>query len=267
MPVFSGWVQYSGPLLQCLIEKAHLDMDTGMQFDIRGWRAWAPGLSTNEDWNAWLRQPVLAAAGMESTQPDVSFLPAMQRRRLSPLARMAFQVAWPLADMQNKQPVVFCSRHGETPHNLGLLTELGKGESLSPTRFSLSVHNAVIGLWSMFRDDTSEMTAIAATENGLEQAVLEAVLLLHAGANSVLVIVAEEQQPELYQPWIDDVPFAHALALQIMPGNNYSLRMQAEAKTATDDHRVPPALRVLPLLLGTQRAVDCGHWQWQCNKS
>lgn len=239
-------------------------MDTSMQFDIREWRAWAPGLSSREDWIMWFRQPVLP--DMSATQPDVSFLPPMQRRRLSPLARMAFQVAWPLAELQGKQPVVFCSRHGETPRNLGLLTELGKGEPLSPTHFSLSVHNAIIGLWSIFRDDTSEMTAIAATANGLEQAVMEAVLLLHADAESVLVIVAEEQQPEFYQPWIDDVPFAHALALQIVPGNRYSLCMRAGATPAIGNNLVPPALQVLPLLLDMQQQVDCGNWQWQCNQ-
>lgn len=235
-----------------------------MQFDIKGWRAWAPGFTTSEDWSRWCRQPALPEAA--AAQADVSFLPAMQRRRLSPLARMVFQVAWPLAEMQGKQPVVFSSRHGETPRNLGLLTQLGTGEALSPTHFSLSVHNAIIGLWSMFRDDTSEMSAIAAAANGLEQAVLEAVLLLHAGAESVLVLVAEEQQPQLYQPWIDDVPFAHALALQIVPGKRWSLHVQTGAGPVTDNKNVPPALRILPLLLGMQQQVGCGNWQWRCDQ-
>ncbi len=67
-----------------------------------------------------------------SETADVSFLPALQRRRLSPLARMAFHVGWPLAEMMPAQPLVFCSRHGETPRNLQLLTNLAQREDLSP---------------------------------------------------------------------------------------------------------------------------------------
>lgn len=237
-----------------------------MEFDISGWRAWGPGLETAEQWRNWCQQPRVPDA--QAGQPDVSFLPPMQRRRLSPLARMAFHVAWPLAELQGKQPVVFSSRHGETPRNLGLLSQLGTDETLSPTHFSLSVHNAIIGLWSMFRSDTSEMTALAAVSNGLELAVMEAVLLLESGAESVLVIMAEENQPEIYQPWIDDAPFAHAIALQLVPGKNWSLQrseMSEESLSTFSDRmgQVPPALHLLPLLLGLEQGYCTDNWQWQ----
>lgn len=231
-----------------------------MRFNISGWRAWAPGLETGIQWLDWYHQRLLPG---DAAQADVSFLPPMQRRRLSPLARMAFHVAWPLAETAGPQPVVFASRHGETPRNLGLLTQLGLGEPLSPTHFSLSVHNAVIGLWSMIRQDTSEMTALAAAGDGLEQAVMEAVLLLAEGAASVLVIVAEENQPELYRPWIGDVPFAHALALQLVPGSDWTLEMKAtDQRAGTADVAVPPALAIMPLLLGLEDRLVNGRWHW-----
>ncbi len=236
-----------------------------MNFNIANWRAFTPGINNHEDWQAWLHD---SAYRQENLQPDLSFLPAMQRRRLSPLARMVFQVAWPLAQEQEQQPVVFCSRHGETSRNLGLLTELGRGEELSPTNFSLSVHNAIIGLWSIMRKDTSEMTAISATDAGLELAVTEAVMLLASGASSVLVIVAEDCQPELYQPWIDDVPFAYALALQIVAGEDWCLEVSSNVSCVAKDKKMPPALALLPLLLGQ---TDClssvsatgTNWLWR----
>lgn len=232
-----------------------------MQFDIADWSAWAPGLATPEQWRDWYACPALPESA--DVQPDVSFLPPMQRRRLSPLARMVFHVAWPLADKRARQPVVFSSRHGETPRNLALLTQLGLGEALSPTHFSLSVHNAVIGLWSMFRNDTSEMTALAAATEGLELAVMEGALLLQEGAASVLVVVAEENQPDVYLPWIDDVPFAHALALQLVPGTGWTLeRCEGAAKEVPPASLVPPALRLLPLLLGEESGYYTGRWQW-----
>lgn len=230
-----------------------------MKFDIAGWQAWAPGLATEQHWQQWCAQPYIATGPL---QPDLSFLPAMQRRRLSPLARMVFQTGWPLAEQTGKQPVVFCSRHGETPRNLGLLTALGQGEALSPTHFSLSVHNAIIGLWSIFREDDSEMTALAASHAGLELAVLEAVLLLQSGAASVLVLLAEDEQPQLYRPWIDDVPFAHALALQIVPGGGWQLEPSAQQLPECRNPLCPPALTLLPLLLGEQKTLQTGSWRW-----
>jgi hypothetical protein len=237
-----------------------------VKFDIKGWHAWAPGVSSHDDWHAWCAQPCVLDSSIETA--DVSFLPALQRRRLSPLARMAFHVGWPLAEVMSAQPMVFCSRHGETPRNLQLLTSLAQQEDLSPTHFSLSVHNALVGLWSIFRNDTSEMTAIAGIEDGLEHALLEAQLLLVAGAPSVLVIIAEDQQPDAYLPWIDDVPFAYALALQVTQGEQWQL----ELSTASNDRLIsssawPHALQLLPLLLGIKPQLllrtEQRQWAWQ----
>ena len=61
-----------------------------INFNIAAWRAWAPGLDSVADWQAWSQRPGVLAPS--NAAPDVSFLPAMQRRRLSRLARMAFSV-------------------------------------------------------------------------------------------------------------------------------------------------------------------------------
>ena len=103
-------------------------------FNIAQWRAWGPGLESADDWHAWCRNPVLLPAS--EAAPDVSFLPAMQRRRLSRLARMAFSVGWPLAEGLQDLPLVFVSRHGETPRTLDILSDLANEQPLSPTQFS-----------------------------------------------------------------------------------------------------------------------------------
>lgn len=164
-----------------------------INFNIAQWRAWAPGLESADDWRAWCRAPVVLASS--DVAPDVSFLPAMQRRRLSRLARMAFSVGWPLAEGLQRLPLVFISRHGETPRTLDILSDLANDQPLSPTQFSLSVHNAVIGLWSILRNETSEMTALAAAGDGLEHGMLEAAALLNEGAPAVLLVISEEQPP------------------------------------------------------------------------
>ncbi|MFB4392659.1 MULTISPECIES: beta-ketoacyl synthase chain length factor [unclassified Pseudomonas] len=235
-----------------------------ISFDISQWRAWAPGLQTPDDWQAWATGAPLVPA--DGQAPDVSFLPAMQRRRLSHLARMAFSVAWPLAEGQAPMPLVFVSRHGETPRTFSILSELAEGQPLSPTQFSLSVHNAVIGLWSIMRGETSEMTALAAAGDGFEQGLLEAAALLQEGAPAVLLIVAEEQPPEIYRPWVDDVPFAYAVGLRVTCGQQWQLSPQPAAANAPRP-TLPHALSWLQASLAGQHSLTHTWkrraWNWQ----
>ncbi|AGZ33171.1 3-oxoacyl-ACP synthase [Pseudomonas sp. SWI6] len=234
-----------------------------ISFDISQWRAWSPGLQTPADWHAWAHgtQP----SQSDGPPPDVSFLPAMQRRRLSLLARMAFAVGWPLAEGHDALPLVFVSRHGETPRTFAMLSELAEQQPLSPTQFSLSVHNAVIGLWSIMRSETSEMTALAAEQDGFEQGVIEAAALLAEGAPAVLLIITEERPPEAYRNWIDDVPFSYALGLLLTSGQQWQLTLgQTPAGQGT---ALPHALSWLRASLTDQNTVT--HtvkrrvWTWQ----
>ena len=237
-----------------------------INFNIAQWRAWAPGLDSVDDWQAWSRQPVVLQCS--NAAPDVSFLPAMQRRRLSRLARMAFSVGWPLADGRENLPLVFVSRHGETPRTYDILSDLAKDEPLSPTQFSLSVHNAIIGLWSIMRGETSEMTALAAAGDGLEHGMLEAATLLNEGAPAVLLVITEEQPPAAYSQWIDDVPFPYALGLLLTPGTDWRLTLNSGTEARSKAHW-PHALNLLRILLGQQSL--CQHawknrvWTWQRN--
>jgi len=237
-----------------------------INFNIAQWRAWAPGLDSVEAWQAWSRQPVVLEGS--DAAPDVSFLPAMQRRRLSRLARMAFSVGWPLADGRENLPLVFVSRHGETPRTFEILSDLANEQPLSPTQFSLSVHNAIIGLWSIMRGETSEMTALAAAGDGLEHGMLEAATLLNEGASAVLLVITEEQPPEAYSTWIDDVPFPYAVGLLLTPGTDWRLTLNS-APQARSKPQWPHALNLLRTLLGQQ--PHCQHawknrlWTWQRN--
>lgn len=236
---------------------------SAIRFDIDQWQAWAPGRACQADWLRW------ASASQwpndPEAQPDVSFLPAMQRRRLSRLARMVFAVAQPLSEGRAPMPLVYASRHGETTRNFALLSDLANAQPLSPTQFSLSVHNAIVGLWSIFQGDPSEMTAIAAEGDGLEHAVLEAALLLNEGAPAVLLVIAEESPPEAYRPWIDDCSIPYALALRLTAGDSWQLQLQPN-----DESPSQPQVHALQLI----RALLHDHsqfthhwktrkWNWQ----
>lgn len=244
-------------------------------FRLEGWRAWAPGLESTEDWLAWARAPRDPPDDAQA-QPSCAFLPALQRRRLSRLARMTLETAWPLCGDDEQLPFVFGSRHGETPQTLALLSDIADGQPLSPTRFGLSVHNAIAGQWSILRGQRGESSAIAGEADTFEHAVLEGLLQLAAGAPSVLVAVAEELPPPTYAPWIADVPFSYAVALRLgkrdasmatTTHGDWQLRLdRADADVDAACAR-PHALDFLRALLARETSLQHNwktrRWNWQ----
>src|SRR3546814_11395610 len=106
---------------------------SAIRFDIDQWQAWAPGRACQADWLRW------ASASQwpddPEAQPDVSFLPAMQRRRLSRLARMVFAVAQPLREGRAPKPLVYASLHRETTRTFPLLSAMANPQPPSPPPF------------------------------------------------------------------------------------------------------------------------------------
>lgn len=177
------------------------------------WRAWAPGIEDADAWARWAAAPHVPAETNE--QPDCAFVPPMQRRRLSRLARIVMHAAWPLCGEDEQLPFVYASRHGETTHTFAMLDDIGRGVPLSPTRFGLSVHNAIAGQWSILREQRGESVAIAGEADTFEHAIVEAATLLDDDVPAVIVVMAEERPPAAYDGWIDDVPCSYAVALRL----------------------------------------------------
>ena len=151
----------------------------------------------------------------ESTpKPDVSFVPPMERRRLTLLERAALSVAWKVYPHGEQIPVVFASRWGEISTTLKLMRQMHDEGEMSPARFSASVHNAAPGAWSIFTKNHAPYTAIAAREKTYEMGLVEAQAQLATGvADRVLYVYAEEATPEHYLPEFGERVVAHAVAM------------------------------------------------------
>jgi hypothetical protein len=115
-------------------------------FGIARWQAWAPGVVGPQDWRDWLPE---GHCPDPTALPDVSYLPSLLRRRLDRSGRMAMSTAWPCAEGLDSVQSVFACRHGALGRTVELLTNLSREEPLSPTSFSLSVHNSTLGLFSI----------------------------------------------------------------------------------------------------------------------
>lgn len=227
-----------------------------LTFSIAQWRGWAPGIDSPEGWLDWARHPFCPVGNQDAARLD--FLPALQRRRLSALARGVFDCAWPMAQARPGMPLVYASRHGETSRNFGLLQALAAGEPLSPTAFGLSVHNAIAAQWSIIRRETAESVALSVEDDGLEHAIVEAAMLFGQGHDDVLVVLAEESPPAPYSPWVQDVPYSYAVALHLRPGAEWTLAM---APRPAEPACTPPQLWPNPLNLLRQLCLGGGAWR------
>ena len=192
------------------------------RFVVSDWSAFAPGLESREQWLAWASTPHLP----EGEQvPALAEMPAMQRRRLEKLGRMALQVAWRLqSEPEPSVPVVFSSRHGDITRTFQMLRGQAGGEALSPTHFGLSTHNAVIAQYSIARGLTGNYLATAGGVESPEAAVTEALGLLADGEASVLVVHCDDLTPPDYACYRDEPEAPYAWA--------WRLRQPQEGETA-----------------------------------
>lgn len=93
---------------------------------------------------------------------------------------------------------VFASAYGETGVLLPLLYQaITPGEDMSPLRFSSSVHNAASARITIATADRGFTTSIAAGEETVAAAMVEAYGLLCAGWGTVVVVIGDEQPPDL----------------------------------------------------------------------
>lgn len=160
-------------------------------------------------WAVW-------CAGRTSDQPDVKHIDPLMRRRMSSLDRSTLHVANTCVTADEKVRLVFASRHGELTRTTVLLEEIARGELPSPMGFSLSVLNAVSGIYGISRHDMSPATALSAGEATLPLALIEASMQAarHPDA-TVLLVYADEPPPSHYTEMVDSPATAIAIALRL----------------------------------------------------
>jgi len=237
-------------------------------FSVKNWGAWAPGLEQPENWLRW-------AAGVASIaaegEPKALAMPPMLRRRAGRQVRMAFEAAHACVQGRKNIPVVFCSRHGEVRRSIEILEPLARDEAISPAAFSLSVHNAISGLYSIAAADTAPMTALAGGADGAAQGLIEACAQVAAGAAEVLLVVYDEPLPAVYQAYRDTPETAFAWAWLITAPQDkayaWSWSRQAPSEAANEEQTEVFGLRMLRCLLSeTEQQTLAGQgkqWHWR----
>lgn len=198
--------------------------------------------------------------------PD--FIPKLQQRRLSPLARAVFNAIDRCIEPGENLPTVFSSAHGEVGKALEMLKTIQAGEELSPTAFSLSVHNAIAGLYSIAYRNQQEITVMAPGREGLAPAFLEALGMLREGAAEALVVLYDEPIAEFYPvaPFALNGELTCALAMRLaLAGKGMPLRLSRVPKNGEAGEQPVQLPLFVDFLRGGGAAVDfCGGgWRWE----
>ncbi|KIG09968.1 beta-ketoacyl synthase chain length factor [Caballeronia concitans] len=148
-----------------------------------------------------------------SVAPDIRFIDPMARRRLSALSRVALKVAHDCAASLPTVRVVFASRHGELRRTTDILCDISAGEPVSPTSFSLSVLNAMTGVFGIARGDRAPASAVSAGAQTLGYALLEAHAQYATDASSPVLLVYADEPADPAFGTIEDEVEGGALAI------------------------------------------------------
>jgi hypothetical protein len=236
-------------------------------FVVSEWNAWAPGINDLDD-------SLKGSKGDFVLQQDKAVVPdsvpKMLQRRLSPLAKAVFTTSDQCIVTGEQIPTVFSSANGEICKSLVMLKAIQAGEEVSPAAFSLSVHNAIAGLFSMVYANKQEITVIAPGQAGVAPAFIEGLGILQEGADAVLLVLYDEPIADFYPvaPFNLNADNTCALTLRIaLTGEGLPLQFSRSSMTRDDGEQPIQLLAFLKFLLSENRSLRLGNrrqsWRWQ----
>jgi hypothetical protein len=247
-----------------------------MRLGVAGVGVIGPGM---ESWQQ--AQQLLCSAtpyNLEQPLPPLasSLLPANERRRTTPLIKLALQCGQDALTQWggevNALATVFASSGGDLETVDRIITALGmEGKPVSPTHFHNSVHNAPAGYWSIATQARAPSTSLSAFDSGFTAGLLEAGTQLLNDGGAVLLIAYDLPPPAPLLPFRPLVaPFASALLLTAANAQGVSAQLNVSitqegqnvmADAALEQLRCGnPAARALPLL--QQLAVHSSGTVW-----
>jgi hypothetical protein len=201
-------------------------------------------MSDAEKWQVWAREETSLIAHEEIAQAKA--MPPLLRRRATPLGRAALEVLSAPELAYADQPIIFCSRHGEVSRSLTIQHALAEGGGASAQEFSMSVHNAIPGLFLIARQSRAPVTTVASENRLVLSGIIEALTQLADGAPSVILVFCDAPLPELFQTFIDNESACFAFAFEMTVGKDYRL-VYNETPSTGDASALPPGSS-LPLL-------------------
>lgn len=157
-------------------------------------------------------------------------IPVLMRRRFSQSIKHAFGAID--SHYFNEIPFIYATQNGEMQITLELIKQFH--DELSPTQFSLSVHNAGAGLISIVQKSRQNYTVIDSMSGAIEHALLEAYSQLNQ-FDRVGVIYFENHLPVEFKSLTTHVNLNGALVLILEKGDDYQLSCQSTPTSTPKD--------------------------------
>ena len=230
-----------------------------MKASLLRWSAWAPGIESPAAWETWAKAPApLPATG----SPEAKFLPAMLRRRCTPLTRTMLTAAFGCAEPDElaRLRTVFASRHGSINESIGLLENVVRREKLSPATFSHTVHNAQAGLFSIAASNRAASSSLSAQEDSWTAAWIEALCFLERDPREpVLVVIGDVPLADTFAPLVAEAAVPYAFAVQVGTagrGPVVELELAELDSPASAPPPWPPALEFLRWWLSPEQSLE-----------
>lgn len=221
------------------------------KFSIKNWSAW--DLTSSQELGGYHQ--------VQSGLPEMAGVKPMVKRRMPALAKVMHELASTVPLM----PCVYASKNAELSRTIKIIRQYGG--DISPTLFSMSVHNAIPGMLSVVNQDDSPYTVIDSMSGVVEMALLEAVSMLDQ-YDAVKVVYFEEPTADEYIEINKQPDFALVMQLVVTAGNAYSLcQVPKEQKSAHHEQSNLLIKEYLSLLQGDTQQVIQHHarhsWHWR----
>ncbi|OAN11018.1 3-oxoacyl-ACP synthase [Photobacterium jeanii] len=236
-------------------------------FNVKKLLPLSAGLTSDKDWQSWANQAHQWPIDASAVPHDL--IPAMARRRMSKLSKIAVQAAIAASQEQAIDYIIFSSRHGELTRTVQLLKDIIAGEDASPTAFSQSVHNTAAGLFTILTKQAIPVSSLSAGENTFPSALIEAyAYLAQHPKHKVLVVDFDEPTPQDYHSFTSETYQGYAVAMVIEQGDEFELSWQAQ-HGETAQYPLPHALNMVShcVTQQTQWTVESQRnlWHWKKN--
>src|SRR5690606_26101529 len=196
------------------------------------------------------------------------------RRRLSRVGKLAVAVATEASAGADPAtlPIVWASRYGDAQRSLDMIGTHANGDPISPTAFTVSVHNGIGAQYSIARGVTQNASSMSAGLSTPAAGMLEAVALLADGHDQALLVHYDAPLPGAYEQFQDSSMAEYAWAVRISGAKrgepHFTLQIQPDETAIKNGvvSRLPPGLQILWFLLSdthtlTQRHHQC-TWIW-----
>lgn len=172
-----------------------------MKFYARSLKAWAPGVTTAEEWLKWSRGELTILN--EKLSPKLEFTDAMFRRRFSQITKMTIQV---IHDVVEECPaardyrIIFSSFRGEIEREFAIDRMIIEEKMILPAAFSLSVFNTPVAAASIALGMKKGYSCIYPSKGNFRDVLLGTLAPIFCGdEKEVLLVYADEKIPEEYK--------------------------------------------------------------------